>query len=57
MTTIYKPARLFASASQRSFEPSIKNTPPLPAIDWSLVGQTAPKLLTSSSTKDRKSVV
>lgn len=51
MTTIYKPARLFASASQRSFEPSIKNTPPLPAIDWSLVGQTAPKLLTSSSTK------
>jgi nucleoside phosphorylase len=48
--TTYKPSRLFASASQARFAPTIQNTPPLPAIDWSQVGQTAPKLLTSSST-------
>jgi nucleoside phosphorylase len=45
----YKPARLFASASQKSFAPTIQNTPSLPVINWSLVGQTAPKLLTGSS--------
>lgn len=45
----YKPARLFASASQRSFAPTIKNTPDLPIIDWSQIGQTAPKLLSGSS--------
>jgi len=45
----YKPSRLFVSASQRSFNPTITNTPDLPAIDWSQVGQVAPKLLGSSS--------
>jgi nucleoside phosphorylase len=45
----YKPSRLFVSASQRSFNPTITNTPDLPAIDWSQVGQVAPKLLSSSS--------
>jgi nucleoside phosphorylase len=45
----YKPSRLFASASQKSFSPTIKNTPALPVINWSLVGQSAPKLLTGPS--------
>src|SRR5580658_5956569 len=45
----YKPARLFASAEQRSFEPTIKNTPDLPAINWSQAGQVAPQLISSSS--------
>jgi hypothetical protein len=45
----YKPARLFASAEQRSFEPTINNTPDLPAIDWSQAGQVAPQLISSSS--------
>ncbi len=45
---IYKPARLFATAKQRSFSPVITNTPALPAIAWSDVGQTAPTLLTAS---------
>jgi hypothetical protein len=44
----YKPARLFTTDSQKSFSPTITNTPDLPIIDWSLVGQTAPKLLSSS---------
>jgi hypothetical protein len=47
--TIYKPARLFASASQRSFAPTIANTPPLPVIDWSQIGQVAPTLLGNPS--------
>jgi nucleoside phosphorylase len=47
--TKYKPARLFVTASQRSFEPTITNTPGLPIIDWSQVGQQAPKLIESSS--------
>jgi nucleoside phosphorylase len=45
----YQPARLFTSAKQRSFAPTIQNTPDLPAIDWSQVGQVAPKLISSSS--------
>ena len=45
----YKPSRLFVSASQRSFNPTITNTPDLPAIDWSQVGQVPPKLLGSTS--------
>jgi hypothetical protein len=45
----YKPSRLFVSASQKSFSPTIQNAPALPVIDWSLVGQSAPTLLTSSS--------
>lgn len=45
----YKPARLFTSASQRSFSPTITNTPDLPAIDWSKVGQTPPQLLDGNS--------
>jgi nucleoside phosphorylase len=47
---IYKPARLFATAKQRSFSPVITNTPALPAIAWADVGQTAPTLLTAPST-------
>jgi hypothetical protein len=46
----YKPARLFVTAKQKSFAPTIKNTPAIPAIDWSLIGQTAPTLVTSAST-------
>jgi hypothetical protein len=46
---MYKPARLFASASQRSFFPTLANMPALPVIDWSLVGQSAPTLLSSAS--------
>lgn len=45
----YKPARLFTSVAQRSFSPTISNTPDLPSIDWSLVEQTAPKLLDNKS--------
>ena len=45
----YKPSRLFATESQEKFTPTIKNTPPLPVIDWSLVGQNAPKVFSSSS--------
>jgi nucleoside phosphorylase len=45
----YKPARLFTSARQRSFSPKISNMPELAVIDWSLVGQSAPKLLQSTS--------
>jgi hypothetical protein len=45
----YRPARLFTSTLQSSFEPTIKNTPELPVIDWTVIGQTAPKLVTSSS--------
>ena len=47
--TIYKPARLFASASQRGFAPTIANTPPLLVIDWSQIGQVAPTLLGNPS--------
>jgi len=46
--TTYKPSRLFLNEAQLSFNPEIENTPPLPIIDWSAVGQVAPKLLTSS---------
>jgi nucleoside phosphorylase len=46
--TTYKPSRLFVSEAQLSFNPAIENKPPLPIIDWSAVGQVAPKLLTSS---------
>ena len=47
--TIYKPARLSASASKRSFAPVIANTPALPVIDWSRIGQVAPKLVGTTS--------
>ncbi len=46
---IYKPARIFATAKQRSFSPTITNTPALPAIAWANVDQSAPKLLTASA--------
>jgi hypothetical protein len=39
---------LFVTASQKEFTPTIQNTPPLPVIDWSVVGQAAPKVLTVS---------
>jgi len=54
-TDALHPARLLVSAAvsatdfSRKFTPSITNTPPLPAIDWSAVGQQAPKLLTTPS--------
>jgi hypothetical protein len=43
------PARLITSATRRSFTGSISNTPSLPAIDWTAIGQTAPTLLSSSN--------
>jgi nucleoside phosphorylase len=46
--TTYKPSRLFVSEAQLSFNPQITNMPPLPIVDWSAVGQLAPKLLTTS---------
>jgi nucleoside phosphorylase len=45
----YKPSRLFVTDAQKSFSPTIQNTPALPVIDWSLVGQSAPTLVKSSS--------
>lgn len=44
----YKPTRLFRSEKQRSFSPTITNTPDLPAIDWAKAGQSAPAPLSSS---------
>lgn len=43
--------RLGFSSSQWSqrFEPSIRNTPSLPVIDWDAVGESAPQLLNTSS--------
>jgi len=46
----YRPARLFVSAKQRSFAPVISETPALPVIDWSAVGQVAPTLLGARGT-------
>ena len=46
---IYKPARLFTSASERRFAPTIANTPALPVINWSQIGQVAPTLLDDAS--------
>jgi hypothetical protein len=43
----YRPARLFITEKQSRFEPVISNTPDLPVIDWSEVGQVAPTLLSS----------
>jgi hypothetical protein len=56
---IYKPARLVASASQRSFVPTIGNAPALPVIDWTRIGQVAPTLLgnTSSSLPSADAIV
>jgi nucleoside phosphorylase len=45
------PARLLVSAAlstadfSKKFQPSIANTPPLPAIDWSVIGLQAPQLM------------
>jgi len=44
----YKPARLFVSEAQLSFQPVIEKAPPLPVINFASVGQVAPKLLTHS---------
>jgi len=41
----YRPARLFLTEKQRSFEPVIASTPDLPVVDWSGVGQVAPVLV------------
>jgi len=46
----YRPARLFVSAKQRSFVPVISETPALPVVDWSAVGQVAPTLVSASGT-------
>ena len=48
-TVHYKPARLFTSAKQARFEPSLANTPDLPAINWSAAGQVAPQPVSCSS--------
>ena len=45
---LYRPARLFVSAKQKSFEPVISTTPDLPVIDWGGVGQVAPVVLNES---------
>lgn len=47
----YKPARLFASTAQKSFNPSINNAPDLPAVNWAKVGQAAPELINSRAAK------
>jgi hypothetical protein len=44
----YRPARLFLTEKQKSFEPVISATPALPVIDWGGVGQVAPTLVNSS---------
>ncbi len=44
----YRPARLFLTEKQRSFEPVISSTPDLPVIDWGGVGQAAPTLVAAS---------
>jgi hypothetical protein len=41
----YKPSRLFLTGLQRKFNPTITNTPALPAIDFAKVGQTPPRLI------------
>jgi hypothetical protein len=43
----YRPARLFVTEKQKSFEPVISETPELPVIDWSGVGQAAPTLVSA----------
>ena len=44
----YRPARLFLTEKQKSFEPVISTTPDLPVIDWGGVGQAAPVLVGAS---------
>ena len=52
-TDALHPARLVLSAAvsaeefSKKFTPSITNTPPLPVINWSAIGQQAPELLTT----------
>jgi nucleoside phosphorylase len=54
-TDALHPARLLVSAAMsaaefsKKFQPSITNTPPLPAINWAAIGQQAPQLLTTPS--------
>ena len=45
----YRPARLFVTAKQKSFEPVISATPDLPVMDWSAVGQEAPVVVGAGS--------
>ncbi len=44
----YRPARLFLTEKQKSFEPVISTTPDLPVVDWAGVGQAAPVLVGAS---------
>jgi hypothetical protein len=46
-----KPTRLALSTDDayKSFEPVIKNTPEIPPVDWTAVGQSAPQLLSTPS--------
>lgn len=44
----YRPARLFVTEKQKRFTPVISNTPDLPVVEWSEVGQVAPTLLSES---------
>jgi nucleoside phosphorylase len=54
-TDALHPARLLVSAAMsasdfaKKFQPSIANTPPLPAINWAAIGQEAPRLLNTPS--------
>jgi nucleoside phosphorylase len=55
MTDPLHPARLLLSAAlspadfARKFQPSISNTPALPAANWAAIGQPAPQLLNTPS--------
>lgn len=55
-TDALHPARLVVSAAvkpeefTKRFEPSITNTPALPAVDWSAIGQQAPQLPATPAT-------
>jgi nucleoside phosphorylase len=57
------PARLLVSAAvsaadfNRKFEPSISNTPALPAVNWAAVGGSAPQLLHTPSSLPAASAV
>ena len=52
-TDALHPARLLVSAAlknaefSKKFRPTLANTPPLPMIQWSAIGQSAPQLLTT----------
>src|ERR1700722_14799705 len=46
-----------SEAEESSFQPSLAKAPPLPAINYALVGKQAPKLLTTPGTLPKASTV